>query len=90
MVSIESWKRTMFPLCGPETYDPDTLKAGLEIDPDDSRRFRERFEAVLRDRPLTADEYERDIGFRFDNDEEMYGYLREMFGFLFEDGPFPE
>lgn len=46
MVSIESWKRAMFLLCGPETYDPDALKTGLEIDPDDSRRFRERFEPV--------------------------------------------
>ncbi|MEZ5778092.1 MAG: hypothetical protein R3E44_06990 [Paracoccaceae bacterium] len=80
----------MFLLCGPETYDPDGLKAGLEIDRDETRRFRERFEAILRDKPLTVEEYEKDIGFHFENDEEMYRYLRAMFSFLFEDGPFPE
>ena len=90
MVSIESWKKTMSMLCGSETYDPDDLKAGLEIDPDDARRFRERFEVILRDKPLTVGEYEKDIRFHFENDEEMYGYLRAMFGFLFEGGPLLE
>lgn len=89
MVSLDSWKETMFLLCGPETYDPDSLKEGLVENSIEARDFRNRFEAILRDRPLGAQEYERDIGFHFDTDEELYRYLAAMHAFLFESGPFP-
>ena len=79
----------MFLLCGAETYDPDSLKAGLSENWIEAGDFRSRFEAILRDRPLGAQEYERDIGFHFDTDQELYHYLSAMYAFLFENGSFP-
>jgi hypothetical protein len=76
-------------LCGAETYDPDSLKEGLAANSIEARDFRNRFEAILKDQPLGAQEYERDIGFHFDTDEQLYSYLSAMHAFLFENGPFP-
>lgn len=89
MVSLDSWKETMFLFCGAETYDPDSLKAGLTENRIAASEFRSRFEAILTDRPMSAMDYERDIGFHFDEDKELYHYLSALFAFLFENGPFP-
>ena len=89
MVSLDSWKETMFLFCGAETYDPDSLKVGLAKNSIDAGEFRGRFEAILSNRPMSAMDYERDIGFHFEEDEELYHYLSAMFAFLFENGSFP-
>lgn len=90
MDSLETWLETMFLFFSANTYDPERLKANLEASPTHTRHFRGRFVVVLRDRPLTPDDWERRMDLGFDSADELYEHLQDIYSFLFEDGPFPD
>jgi hypothetical protein len=89
MDSLEAWLRTMFLFFSANTYDPQRLRTRLHDAPKQIEDFRARFVAVLRDRPLTPDDWERHMDFDFDSTDELYEHLQAIYDFLFEDGPFP-
>ena len=89
MVSFESWKKTMRLLCSANMFLPHELKAGLQEDPEGAREFKARFEAVLREKPFTAQAWEDEFDTSFDEDEEVQEHLQANYDYLFLDCPMP-
>ncbi len=89
MVSLESWKKTMFLFCSANVFQPHELKIGLQEDLIGAPAFKARFESVLREKPFTAQSWEDEFDTSFDEDEEVHQHLQAIYNFLFLDGPIP-
>lgn len=89
MVSLESWKKTMYLFCSANVFLPHRLKSGLEKDPIGSPAFKSRFEIILQEKPFTAQGWEDEFDTSFDEDEEVHEHLQAIYDYLFLGGPVP-
>ncbi len=89
MITLEYWHDYMHLYCHANAFRPSALKRDLGTDPDFLERFRQRFEWVLATKPIAAREWERRNETSFDEDEELYEHLQQIYDFMFRDGPHP-
>ncbi len=90
MDRFEPWLETMYYYCSSELYDLDRLKAYLAENEGKEAFVKRRFEEVLAERPFTALDWEKRMNFEHESDDDLYEFLSALYGFLFEDGPYPE
>lgn len=76
-------------LCSANMFLPHELKISLQEDSANAPAFKTRFEAVLRDKPFTAQAWEAEFDTSFDEDEEVHQHLQAIYDSLFLDGPVP-
>jgi len=86
----EAWLTDIGLYCGGNTYDPEKLRQVIAEKSEWSERLKRNFEHVLDARQLNALDYEDKVDIEFASDDELYGYLKRLYTYLFEDGPFPE
>jgi hypothetical protein len=84
-----AWLSDIGLYCGGNTYDPEKLRQVTAEKSEWSERLKRNFEYVITSRKLSALDYEEKIDVEFASDDELYGYLRRLYTYLFEDGPFP-
>ncbi|MEM7212576.1 MAG: hypothetical protein AAF479_11905 [Pseudomonadota bacterium] len=65
------------------------IRAKLDAKPEFRASIEEKFRRVLENRPLSAQEWEDGNNVDFDDDAELYEYLKRVYLFLFEAGPWP-
>lgn len=80
----------MFLYFSANAYDPPALRQRLNDNPAAAAGFRRRFDEVLKDRPIAAEEYSKLVNIEFDTEIGLYRYLGAVHDFLFRNGPFPD
>ena len=90
MDSLETWIEIAGMFCNGNYYDLNAMKVYLAEHSTTRDPFRARFDVVLRDRPLTALDWERRMNTDFEDDDGFYAFLRALYAFLFEDGEWPD
>lgn len=78
MVSFNGWKHIMRLNCSANMFLPHELKAWLERGPEQASGFRASFEAVLQDKPFTAQAWEDEFDTSFDEDEEVRAFAGDL------------
>ena len=86
----EAWLSDIGLFCGGNTYDPSKLRQITAEKSEWSERLKSNFEHVLVSKQLSALDYEEKVEIEFASDGELYGYLQQLYDYLFEDGPFPK
>ena len=90
MPSYEKWLETMFLFCSSEVYDPNGLKSYVSRSGQPQAEFKNSYKEVLVERPFSAEDWEREMNFSHDNDDDLYEFLDELYQFLFANGAYPE
>ena len=70
-------------------FDPESRKQSLGRKPEPDRRLRVQFKRVLDERPYTFENWEDLTAVSLDTDEELYVHLRQVYQYLFDEGPYP-
>lgn len=70
-------------------FDPETAKQSLGWKPEPDGKLREQFRRVLDERPYTFATWEDLTAVSLDTDEELYEHLRQVYQYLFDEGPYP-
>ncbi|MBO9466565.1 hypothetical protein J7443_15075 [Tropicibacter sp. R15_0] len=85
----KAWLDDMFIYGGANVYGPSQLKEEIDAAGEWANRFRANFEHVMKDRTLTAEEYEARTEISFDTDSEMFEYMGKLHQYLFNNGVHP-
>jgi len=90
MPKFENWLETMFLFCSSEVYDPNRLKSYLSKSAQPQAEFKNKYKEVLIERPFSAEDWEREMSFSHEDDEDLYRFLDALYQFLFANGACPD
>lgn len=71
-------------------YKLDVLKGAVPKRSEWIERVQRQFDEVLQTRSVTVDWYAEHANELFDDEETLYRYLREVYDYVFSNGPWPE
>lgn len=89
--AIRNLEETLRLFLHANVYQPHEMKAWAQgsSDPEEAARVRRDFEAALAGQTLSRERLAGRLNMPFESDEDMYGWLREAFDFVWRDGPMP-
>ncbi|PLL11585.1 hypothetical protein C0V75_16335 [Tabrizicola sp. TH137] len=70
-------------------YRPDELRAAVPKRSEWIERVQRQFDEVLHTRSVTVDWYAEHANELFDDEETLYRYLKEVYDYVFSNGPRP-
>lgn len=89
MPNYETWLETMFLFCSSEVYDLNRLKSYVLEGKQPQIEFKKQFEEVMATRPFSAEDWENEMNFSHENDDDLYEFLDALYQFLFANGACP-
>jgi hypothetical protein len=90
MDRFEPWLETMYTFGSSELYDLDRLKTYLSKNEAQRNFVQAGFDEVLMLRPFTALDWEKQMNFDHESDDDLYDFLSALYKFLFADGRYPD
>ncbi|WP_299720253.1 hypothetical protein [uncultured Tateyamaria sp.] len=90
MDRFKPWLEAMYFFCSSELYHLDRLKSYIAGNPSQREFIQEKFQQILDERPLSAEDWENEMNFSHENDDELYEFLGALYQFLFANGAYPE
>lgn len=90
MDRFKPWLETMCFYCSSELYDLDRLKSYIAGNPGQREFIQDKSRQILDERSFTAADWEKEMNFSHESDDDLYQFLNALYQFLFANGAYPE